>query len=65
MKNVDNSKILNENELKMNIQLHYFDKLLLALSWINECSIKHGIFIEDKKDTKENEKLFKYGEEGL
>lgn len=65
LKNVYNSKILNENELKMNIQLHYFEKLLLALSWINECSIKHGISLEGKKDTKEDEKLFKYGEEKL
>ena len=62
LKNIYNSKILNESELEINIQLNYFEKLLLALFWINKCSIKHGISIEGKRDTKDDEKLFKYGE---
>lgn len=65
LKNIYNSKILNESELEINIQLNYFEKLLLALFWINKCSIKHGISIEGKRDTKDDEKLFKYGEENL
>lgn len=63
LKNVYNMKILNEKELELN--LSYYEKLLLALYWINECSIKHGISLDSKKDTKDDEKLFKYGEEGL
>lgn len=63
LNNVYSMKILNEKELKQN--LSYYEKLLLALYWINECSIKHGILLDSKKDTKDDEKLFKYGEESL
>ena len=65
LKNVYKSKILNKSELELNMQLNYFEKMLLALYWINECSINYGISLEDKKDTKDDEKLFKYGEENL
>lgn len=65
LKEIYNAKILNEKELKQNLNLDYFEKLLLALNWINECSIKHGISLNDKKDTKDDEKLFKYGEGNL
>lgn len=65
LKNVYKCKILNESELELNTQLNYFEKMLLALYWINECSLRYGISLEDKKDTKDDEKLFKYGEENL
>lgn len=65
IKNVYKCKILNKSELELNIQLNYFEKMLIALYWVNECSMNYGISLEDKKDTKEDEKLFKYGEENL
>lgn len=65
LKNVHKCKILNEKELILNAQLNYFEKMIIALVWIKECSIRHGITMEEKQDTKDDEKLFKYGEENL
>lgn len=65
LKKIYNSKVLNESELNLNIQLNYFEKILVALFWINKCSIEHKISLEGKKDTKDDEKLFKYGEERI
>lgn len=56
-----NCKILNKNELDLNVKLDYFEKMLLVLFWIEECSMSSRISMENKKDTKEDEKLFKYG----
>lgn len=65
LENVYNCKILNKNELDLNVKLNYFEKILLVLFWIEECSMSSGISMENKKDTKEDEKLFKYGKEEL
>lgn len=65
LENVYNCKILNKNELDLDVKLDYFEKMLLVLFWIEECSMSSGISMENKKDTKEDEKLFKYGKEEL
>ena len=63
LRKIYNSKILNEVEFEYNLDLNFFEKLLLTLNWISECAVEHGISLNDKKDTKDDERLFKYGEE--
>ena len=62
---IHNSKILKINEIECKDYFTSFEKLLLFLEWIKECSIHHKIQLNNKKDTKDFEKLFKYGEENL
>ena len=65
LKNIKECRILNESEFELNIKFNYLEKMMIALYWINECAEEHGVFLESKRDTKDDEELFKYGEENL
>ena len=59
--NVKKCRLLNKEELDNDF--NYFEKILIWLKWINQIVINKDIDIHNKKDTKEDERLFKYKEE--
>ncbi len=63
LKNIKKCRVLNIEELNNN--LNNFEEILIWLKWITQVADYKKVDIYNKKDTKEDEKLFKYKEERL